>query len=307
MACFAGKARPFDFIFEEMRTLCLLALILSQALLPARAQELHYTVLFDFDRYDIPDTALTQLVKLIHGKPVERILIEGHCDSVGSRAYNYTLSQRRAQEVARLFTDNGIEAEFIRTCIGYGKDRPLNENRTLADRQLNRRADITFYLGEIGGMAQNAANTGSGPSSSTPPEPPASSGEFRREQFEVGKNIVLRNLYFLGGRHVLKPESYPELGRLLRALQRYPGLEIEIEGHVCCTTHQPDGYDWDTDRNDLSMARAKAVYNFLLENGIEAKRLAFMGYGGSRKINEDESTEDLRAVNRRVEIKVLKF
>lgn len=290
-----------------MRILCLLALILSQALIPARAQELHYTVLFEFNRYEITDTALTQLVKIIHGKPVERILIEGHCDSVGSRKYNDALSHRRAREVARLFTDNGIGAEFIRTCIGYGKERPLNENMTEADRQLNRRADITFYLRNSGSMTPPLPVNTHGSSSPSSPEPASSSGEFHREQFEVGKNIVLRNLYFWGGRHVLKPESFPELGRLLRALQRYPGLEIEIEGHVCCTTHQPDGYDWDTDQNDLSMARARAVYNFLLENGIAAKRLAFMGYGGRRKINEDESTEELRAVNRRVEIKVLKF
>jgi outer membrane protein OmpA-like peptidoglycan-associated protein len=294
-----------------MRTLCLLALLLSQAHVPARAQELHYTVLFNFNRHEIPDTALLQLVRIIHGKPVERILIEGHCDSVGSKDYNDVLSKKRSREVAKLFTDNGIEPEFIRTCIGYGKDRPLNENQTEAQRQLNRRADITFYLRDSGGRAPDSPAVTrredvSVPSPSTP-EPPASSGEFRREQFEVGKNIVLRNMYFWGGRHVLKPESYPELGRLLRAMQRYPGLEIEIEGHVCCTTHQPDGYDWDTDRNDLSVARARAVYNFLVENGIEAKRLSFVGYGGSRKINEDEFTEELRAVNRRVEIKVLKF
>jgi len=278
---------------------CLLVCLLLQGLF-SKAQELHYTVLFDFNRSEIPDTSLLQLVKLIHTHAVDRVLIEGHCDSVGSRAYNDVLSRQRAGEVKRLLTDNGILSSSVKTCIGYGKDRPINANETEAQRQLNRRADLTFYLHEPPPTDTIKPRK----DSLTQTERP---GDFRIEQFEVGKNIVLENMYFWGGRHVLKPQSYPELQKLYRVLQRYPGLEIEIEGHVCCTTDQPDGYDWDTDRNDLSVARAKAIYEFLITYGIHPKRLSYKGYGGSRKINLDEQTEELRSVNRRVEIKVLKL
>lgn len=260
------------------------------------AQELHYTVLFDFNKYEIPDTSLVRLVKLIHSNQIERVLIEGHCDSVGSKSYNYGLSKLRANEVKRLLTDNNVLSQNIKTCIGYGKDKPLTDNETEEERQLNRRAHITFYLKE----ETNTSIIITQKDTSVVPS-------FNIKELEVGKNVVLDNIYFWGGRHVIKPESYPELKQLYRLLIQYDRLEIEIEGHVCCTTYQPDGYDWDTESENLSLNRARAIYNFLIENGIDKNRLNYKGYGGSRKINQDESTEELRSVNRRVEFKVLKL
>ncbi len=263
--------------------------------LSSAGQEIGYTVLFDFNKYDIPDTSLVRLVKLIHTNQIERILIEGHCDSVGSKAYNYLLSTQRANEVKRLFTDNNVLAQNIKTCIGYGKDKPMTDNETEEDRQINRRAHITIFLKDtITQLSTVDIDT-------------LSVSRFDIKDMAVGKNIILNNIYFWGGRHVIKPESYPELKQLYRLLMKYDQLEIEIEGHVCCTTYQPDGYDWDTETENLSLNRARAIYNFLIENGINKSRLGYKGYGGTRKVNLDESTEELRSLNRRVELKVLKL
>lgn len=65
--------------------------------------------------------------------------IEGHTDSKGSASLNKKLSQRRADAVREtLISKFGIEASRLRA-IGYGKDRPIADNKTEAGRQKNRR------------------------------------------------------------------------------------------------------------------------------------------------------------------------
>jgi outer membrane protein OmpA-like peptidoglycan-associated protein len=276
------------------------------------AQEYYQTVWFEYDKSDIPDSAMLKLVKFIHSKDIDRVLIEAHCDSIGSRDYNKALSMRRANEVKRLLTDNGVSETHIKTCLGYGKDRPITNNETPSQRQQNRRALITFYVNETKPKQKEVSET---LSSMTMQSSSELSKEIKQEatsnldinELKVGQTVALENVYFWGGRHVLKEESFPTLQELVYLLRQNPTLEIEIEGHVCCTIDQPDGYDWDTDRNDLSVARARAIYEYLVSRGISKRRLNYKGYGGSRKINLDESTEELRSVNRRVEFKVIKL
>ena len=131
-----------------MKCLSILS-ILNFFVLKLYAQETQYTVLFDFNQSELKDTAMLQLAKLIHSNSIHRVLIEAHCDSVGSKQYNYTLSNQRANEVKRFLTTNGIDKSAIKTCIGYGKDKPVAFNDTEIERQLNRRAQVTFYLNEV--------------------------------------------------------------------------------------------------------------------------------------------------------------
>jgi outer membrane protein OmpA-like peptidoglycan-associated protein len=67
-----------------------------------------------------------------------RVRIEGHTDSVGGRASNLTLSQRRAQAVADFLTAQGISAERLEV-RGYGYDRPLPGHRASSGE--NRRVE----------------------------------------------------------------------------------------------------------------------------------------------------------------------
>jgi flagellar motor protein MotB len=117
---------------------------------------------------------------------------------------------------------------------------------------------------------------------------------------------VLKQLSFAGGRHVLLPESVSVLEDLCSILKEHPSMKIEIQGHVCCTSIEPDGFDVDTHTNNLSVNRAKSVFHYLsVECGIDASRLSYKGFGGSQKITLDESTEALQQINRRVEVKIL--
>ena len=72
------------------------------------------------------------------------IEIVGHTDSTGSRAYNQTLSQRRAQSVADYLRAQGVDGTRLST-YGAGPDQPVASNATADGRAQNRRVEITVF------------------------------------------------------------------------------------------------------------------------------------------------------------------
>lgn len=247
-----------------------------------------YTVYFELDKSTIPDSSLIQLVQITSKYTIEKVLIEGHCDSIGSKEYNYNLSKRRAHEVKKLLTTNGVNENQIQTCIGYGKDKPITSNINEELRAFNRRVLVHFFTKELP-IEMNTKKT-----------------TMALAQFKAGKTIVLDNLFFYGGQHIIKPESSSTLETLCQIMNKNATLKIEIQGHVCCTNEELDGFDIDTKTNNLSVNRAKAIYNYLIkECGINASRLSYRGFGGSKKLMLDESLEEFRQKNRRVEISVI--
>lgn len=117
------------------------------------------------------------------------------------------------------------------------------------------------------------------------------------EELAVGSTVVLHDIYFQFDRSVILQQSYKELSDLFNLLQNNPRMKIEIGGHT------DDKGSTEYNRK-LSENRAKAVADYLTAKGIDAKRLNYRGYGKERPI-ADNSTEEGRAKNRRVEIKVL--
>jgi len=116
-------------------------------------------------------------------------------------------------------------------------------------------------------------------------------------QFAVGSTIKLNNLFFDTGKSIIKDESFPELNRLLKLFDQFPGLVIEIAGHT----------DWvgsDAYNQGLSDDRANAVRNYLVEQGIGTDKIVAVGYGETKPIATNE-TEEGRQQNRRVEFKIL--
>lgn len=73
--------------------------------------------------------------------PNSRIEVVGHTDNTGSAAYNYDLSQRRANAVAGVLNQNGVPYGRI-TTIGRGYDQPIASNATPEGRAQNRRVEI---------------------------------------------------------------------------------------------------------------------------------------------------------------------
>lgn len=86
--------------------------------------------------------ALGELAALIRDHPDLPIEIEGHTDSVGTRANNARLSQERAEAVKRWLAANGSVPESRMTTRGFGPTRPVAPNTTAEGRQQNRRVEV---------------------------------------------------------------------------------------------------------------------------------------------------------------------
>lgn len=119
----------------------------------------------------------------------------------------------------------------------------------------------------------------------------------------AGEAIDLKNLYFVGNQAVLLDKSKPELPKILKFMQINSCAKIEIAGHINLPNRPPVGET--TWHYDLSVNRAKLIYDYLLVNGIPEKRLAYKGYGNWEMRYPKARTEQLQAKNRRVEIRIL--
>jgi outer membrane protein OmpA-like peptidoglycan-associated protein len=114
----------------------------------------------------------------------------------------------------------------------------------------------------------------------------------------IGESIQLKNVFFVQSKWELKPESFPELDRLVKILKDNPTIEIEIGGHT-------DNQGLPAANLELSEKRVGAVRQYLISKGVPAKRLTGKGYGGSQPI-APSTTEENRQLNRRVEFKIVK-
>ena len=109
--------------------------------------------------------------------------------------------------------------------------------------------------------------------------------------------IILRNVFFDTGSAELRSESFIELNLLKNLLEENQKLKIRINGHT-------DNVGTETDNLLLSENRAKAVHNYLVDQGIDQGRLSYKGFGESLPIETNESLEG-RQSNRRTEFVVV--
>ncbi len=101
-------------------------------------------VLFDFNKADVRAVAqpmLNSVAAILDKNPAMIIELQGHCDNIGSAAYNNDLSLRRANAVKDYLADEGIAANRIKT-KGFGFEKPIALNDTAQGRALNRRVEI---------------------------------------------------------------------------------------------------------------------------------------------------------------------
>jgi outer membrane protein OmpA-like peptidoglycan-associated protein len=114
---------------------------------------------------------------------------------------------------------------------------------------------------------------------------------------EMEATFQLRNIYFDFNSDRLRPESIPELERLLRLLQQNPNIRIRFSGHT-------DNIGSDKYNQNLSERRARAVYEWLRQRGVHPIQMEYIGYGKTRPIASN-ATEEGRSLNRRIEMEVV--
>ena len=104
------------------------------------------TILFEFDKYQLLDTAKVDLQKIYNYLKTDASLvisIAGHTDTIGSADYNQLLSNNRCHSVAQYLMQMGLPQNRI-SWEGHGGTKPVADNSTEEGRQLNRRVEFVI-------------------------------------------------------------------------------------------------------------------------------------------------------------------
>jgi OmpA-OmpF porin, OOP family len=121
---------------------------------------------------------------------------------------------------------------------------------------------------------------------------------FKLQQIEIGAIVNLKNVLFQQSTSILLAESSDELNMVADFMKTNPKVEIELAGHT-------DNRGLHAHNLKLSRERVEKVKAYLMDKGIDAKRITGKGYGGIKPIAENDA-EETRKLNRRVEFTIVK-
>ena len=265
-----------------------------------KAQE-KFVVYFDNNKYDLNKVEQAKFDKWIAQNKTSKILsITGSTDEVGTNGFNDTLSQKRVNTIYALV--NGklkIRKDFKSISLG-------EKGATSTNKAENRKA-IIHYIFEKD-LAREDEILGITPKVVQEEEiipieeermhfPEGATLQDKIELSTKGTLIRLNNINFHINTFAVMANSKPSITELVRVLDKYPKIKIEIQGHICCV---------DKDVKNLSLDRAKQIKRILVYEGINERRIKVRGFGVSKpKFPIPEKTEFEAAQNRRVEIMIL--
>lgn len=271
-----------------MRPLIILLCFCFQLSIAQKA--LKHQVYFETDKYEIPETEHSRLLLFlseIENLDIEKVSIYGFCDDRGSDSYNMVLSQQRADAIKEVFSNNEFDESKITNVDGKGEIliNFVHEENLSKIRGLNRKVEII----------------------AEPYDPPRkivskpvkkSTEEKLKGELKEGDKILLENILFKTGYSYLTKESKKRLDKIAEVLVERKDIYFTVEGHVCCTYGTRDAIDRKTKKRNLSVARAKAVYDFLARKGVSRSRMRYVGLKRKFPLGGEP------AYDRRVEIQV---
>ena len=265
-------------------------LFLAGQLLQAQANNAH-VVYFETGKYNVPDIETNRLVlfiKSLKDNQIERISIYGFTDDRGSDNYNLTLSQNRANAIKKIFSGFGVDDNLISNVDGKGEVllRVVSSDNLNIIRGLNRKVEINIEYKEKDGVVVEIK------------EEDVETKQFLSDNITVGDKITLENILFKTGYSSLEVESINVLEEIAEALLKRKDIYFTIQGHVCCTNNTGDAIDKKTGKKNLSLARAKYIYEYLIGKGVKKSRMKYVGLRNKYPIG------GAAKYDRRVEIKI---
>ena len=277
----------FRFIFFLSFNICL-----SQA-------NRKHVVYFETDKYNVLETEQNRLLFFIQElkrEKIKQISIYGFCDDRGAEQYNLSLSQNRANTIKNIFSKSGINKNLITNVDGKGEIllKIITSENINIIRGLNRKVEIEieYKVNKRKNTAkENLINKNIDDKGRTLPL-------TLESELIVGDKIILKDILFQTGYSFVLKESIPVLKDVVRKLKEKDNLYFTIEGHVCCTTDGRDAIDRGTGKRNLSLTRARYIYNYLARNGISKKRMKFIGLKHKFPLGGDVKYD------RRVEIEI---
>lgn len=268
-----------------MRHIVLTIILLAQ--MAIGQNKYRHSVYFDTDASLITNSETEKLncfLDKLDSLYISKISIYGFCDDRGTDKYNLNLSKKRAIIIKDFFIDNEVSENLITLLDGKGELALDSTAKSIKlDRKNNRRVDIEIFASETKEMES--------------PEIPTAQ-DLLRGKVEIGDKIRLKNLYFKTGYSTIVPESIQTLKEIAQVLKERNELYFVIQGHVCCTHDTYDAVDRKTNKRNLSVARAKFIYNYLLRKGVEKHRMKYVGLKRKFPLGGDPK------LDRRVEIEI---
>lgn len=264
-----------------------IAILLVGQFLQGQSQDSH-VVYFDTGQYDVPVIETNRLVLFIQELKdieIERISIYGFTDDRGSDNYNLILSQNRANAIKKIFSKFNIDDNLISNVDGKGEVllRVVSSENLSIIRGLNRKVEINIeYQQEEKKVVNRKQET----------------TQLFNQNIAVGDKITLENILFETGYSTLQKESINVLEKLATALLIRKDIYFSIQGHVCCTKNKRDAIDKKTGKRNLSMARAKFIYDYLIKKGVKRNRMKYIGLKNKYPLGGETKFD------RRVEIKI---
>jgi outer membrane protein OmpA-like peptidoglycan-associated protein len=272
-----------------MKWLLLIATFFSFELSYAQEEEI-YSIFFEFDKFSLKEEqaeGVLAFVQKIDTARIESIQIYGYCDDRGKDEYNFVLSTNRATTVKNKLIERGIKSKIIITLEGKGRimlDEDLQTDIPEA-RSKNRRVDVVVNYKSI--TIENL-------------KIPGVYSTIKKDAVP-GDRIYLERVLFERGSSQLTIQAKKELDKIALLLHKFKNIQFEVQGHVCCTpTYHREAIDRETKKRELSVNRAKRVFNYLFKKGISNSRMTYRGYGNTQSLKQGS------ALDRRVELLILK-
>jgi outer membrane protein OmpA-like peptidoglycan-associated protein len=263
-----------------MRLLLLLIMLCSAFL--ADAQE-KYTVYFETGKDILSNEHIIALENWLQANQnIEILKVYGYTESIRNESDNLKLSDRRIKFVTDIikkynrFSSNPDIRAFGEAVSGAGNNPE--------DRK------VEIWYNNLQALDNSLTTLTTAPKTEL----------FKRiENSKVGDVLEIKNLIFKESSNIILQESKESLEDLLQIMKNMTTLKIDIQGHICCQRH---------DTHKIALSRAKAVYDYLINNGIDKARVTYQSFGGSRPIfSMPELTEAQQIANRRVEIQIVGF
>lgn len=202
-------------------------------------------------------------------RPLKTLYVQGYVKDAktqkGIPSGVELFDDKTGQRITQLQTD---ETGFYFITLPAGKDYTFVVNRK----------GYLFYS-DVFKLATNADST------------------YRRniqlQPIELNSSVTMKNIQFQTNAYTLEPVSLIELDKLLQLMKENTLLTIQVNGHT-------DNSGTDAANLKLSENRAKAVVDYLVQKGIDIKRLKWKGFGATKPI-ADNTTELGKSLNRRTE------
>lgn len=251
----------------------------------AQHEEQKFSLFYENDQYNLTPTHHVLLDSLIAipNKDLFDVHIKGFTNSIGNATYNLALSQKRAEQVKHT-----LGAFTIISSTGYGEID--------SEDSQNRRVDVLIHLKE-----DHVAIAGEIIEEPRMEDTTEAVNLVSLTSPKKGDKITLEGIMFYADRDVIMDESIPALEELVTFLNHNPNVKFKLIGHICCGDPIKAGRDLKnvrTGKDNLSEARAQAVYNFLSKKGIDKRRMRYLGMAFRQPTNKGDQFD------RRVEIEI---